>query len=143
MLPSPCICPSVGPLAPPGLTSGQVDGDSMLILQIGRGVGLRGGKSPPGSNLGHLRQPIWASHVGGRNPKAYRIRCQIRQGDYRWGGGFLVEKHTLTCTHVDTHVRAPQPARLGQPPHHFLDCMETVELVNSQIMPMAFCVPCI
>lgn len=67
----------------------------------------------------------------------------MRQGNYRWGGGFLVEKHTLTCTHVDTHVRAPQPARLGQPPHHFLDCMETVELVNPQIMPMAFCVPCI
>lgn len=36
--------------------------------------------------------------------KAYRIRCQIRQGNYRWGGGFLVEKHTLTCTHVDTRM---------------------------------------
>lgn len=62
------------------------------------------GKSSLGSNLGHLRQPIWVSHVGGRNPKAYRIRCQIRQGNYRWGGGFLIEKHTLTCTHVDTRM---------------------------------------
>lgn len=43
--------------------------------------------------------------------------------------------HMYTCGH--THVRAPQPARLGQTPHHFLDCMETVELVNPQIMPMA------
>lgn len=43
--------------------------------------------------------------------------------------------HMYTCGH--THVWAPQPARLGQTPHHFLDCMETVELVNPQIMPMA------
>lgn len=33
-------------------------------------------------------------------------------------------------THGYTHVRVLLPARLGQPPHHFPDCMETVELVN-------------
>lgn len=37
---------------------------------------------------------------------------------------------THTYTRGYTHVWALQPARLGQLPHHFSDCMETVELVN-------------
>lgn len=77
--------------------------------------------------------------------KAYRIRCQISKArELQVGRGVPCREaytHMYTCGH--THVRALQPARLGQLPHHFLDCMETVELVNPQIMPMAFCVPCI
>lgn len=66
---------------------------------------------------------------GGINT-ADRIWLRVRQGESRWGGGVPVETrtHTYTCGH--THVRALQPARPSQLPHHFPDCMETVELVN-------------
>lgn len=54
----------------------------------------------------------------------------MKQGESRRGGGIPVEMRTLTYTRGHTHVRVLLPARLGQPPHHFPDCMETVELVN-------------
>lgn len=94
----------------------------------GRGVGLLGSKGPL-LNWGHLGQPTWASLLGGRINTADQIRLRMKQGEGRQGGRVLVE--TLTRGHM--HVWVWQPARLGQPPHHFPDCMETVELVNPSV----------